>query len=812
MVSELYAQKPKSYNSAEIIHKLNRLNVLGSALYVAAHPDDENTKVITYLSNEKHFHTGYLSATRGDGGQNLIGAEIREELGVIRTQELLTAREIDGGVQYFSRANDFGYSKTPDETFNIWNREEVLEDFVKVFRMHKPAVVITRFPTDGGGGHGHHTASAILAEEAFELAADASAYPESAKEFGVWQAKLLVFNTHPFFYKRTGREFDASKFLTLDLGEYNPLLGQSYTEIAALSRSQHKSQGFGATGTRGSATEYFKYVAGEKPDSTLLEGLNTSWTKIKGGDQVAYHVENALVNFDPLNPYLVVKDLIKAYEALDAIDNKYWKGIKQEEIKDLILACTGLYMELKADSYSYTKGDSISVSLEVINRSEADITFSSLDIQGYQSFQVNQKLIFNRPFNMDKYFDIKSNEPYSQPYWLREKGTLGMYKVSDRSMIGQPQNPDALRATASLKIGTVYLDYELPIVFKKNDPVDGEVYRPIAIIPSISLSIDDKVYIFNNGEKKAIRVKATSGKDSVSGEIKLDLPKGWVVNPQSVSFSLAAKEQEQDFVFEVTPPKSESTGSVTAVASLGGDSYSQNVQVIAYDHIPTQTVFSDASSKIVNINIAKKGDLLGYVDGAGDGIPASLRQIGYTVDMLDNSAINLENLSKYDAVILGVRAYNTNDKLKFLNTVLHAYVKGGGTVIVQYNTSHRLVTDQIAPYPIQLSRDRVTVEEATVNILDEKHPVITGPNKITQDDFDGWVQERGLYFPNEWDDKFTPILSSNDPGESNKKGGLLVAEYGEGYFIYTGYSWFRQLPAGVSGAYRIFANMISIGK
>jgi len=725
---------------------------------------------------------------------------------------LLTAREIDGGVQYFSRANDFGYSKTPDETFNIWNREDVLADFVRVFRMHKPELVITRFPTDGGGGHGHHTASAILAEEAFELAADPNAYPESVKEYGVWQAKLLVFNAHPFFYKRAGKEFDASKFLTLDLGEYNPLLGQSYTEIAALSRSQHKSQGFGSTGSRGSATEYFKYVAGEEPDSTLLEGLDTSWSKIKGGDRVSGHIDNAIMNFDPINPHIVIPDLLKAYEVLEGIKNEYWKTIKQQEIKDLIQACSGLYIEVKADSYSYTPGDSINVSIEAINRSGAEIIFSALDIKGYQSFQINQILEHNRPFNMDKYFDIKSNADYSQPYWLKEKGTLGMYKVTDTKMIGQPQNPDALQASATIKIGTVYLDYKLPIVYKKNDPVAGEVYRPLAIIPPISMEISDRVYVFSNGGKKGITVKATSGKDDVSGTIKLDVPEGWNVTPKSITFTLDAKEQEQDFVFEVTPPKSQSEGTVRASAILNDDSYNQNVQVIAYDHIPTQTVFSEASSKIVNLNITKKGDLLGYVDGAGDGIPASLRQIGYTVDMLDNSAINLDNLSKYDAVILGVRAYNTNNKLKFLNTVLHEYVKSGGTVIVQYNTSHRLVTDQIAPYSIQLSRDRVTVEEAEIKILDKKHPVITGPNKITQKDFDGWVQERGLYFPDEWSKEFIPILSSHDPGESHLDGGLLVAEYGEGYFIYTGYSWFRQLPAGVPGAYRIFANMISVGK
>ncbi|MGL1885045.1 MAG: PIG-L family deacetylase [Reichenbachiella sp.] len=810
--SQSFAQKPKSYSSSEILQKLQRLNVLGSVLYVAAHPDDENTRVITYLNNDSHFNTGYLSATRGDGGQNLVGPEIRESLGVIRTQELLAARRVDGGKQYFSRANDFGYSKNPEETFEIWDKEQVLADFVKVFRMHKPDVVITRFPTDGGGGHGHHTASAILAGEAFELATDPNAYPASAAEFGVWQPKLLVFNTHPWFYERQGIDFNVEEFLSLDLGEYNALLGQSYTEIAAQSRSQHKSQGFGATGSRGVAMEYFKYVAGDEPEQNLLEGLNTSWNRVSGGEKVGYHIDNALMNFDPVNPTLIIDDLLLAYNELNGLEDVFWKEIKQKEIKELIRACTGLYLEAKADSYSYTPGDSIKISLEAINRSDRELEISGMDVQGYGSFQINQKLFNNRPFNNDKNIVIKSNETLTQPYWLVSEGTVGMYKVEDEKMIGQPENQPALKSTISIKIGEVYLDYTIPLIYKKNDPVEGEVYRPIAIVPPIAMNIENQVYLFKNGEKNKVTVKVIAGQDSVAGQVELRYPKGWKVKPKKFDVAFDFKGQEKELTFELSPPTKESEDIITMIATVDGEIYTKGMTIIEYDHIPTQTLFPDASARIVHVNIEKRGEKVGYIAGAGDLVPVSLRQIGYEVVMLMDDDINLVNLKQYDAVVLGIRAFNTNDKLKFQNKILHEYVKAGGNVIVQYNTSHRLVTKDIAPYELELSRDRITVEEAKIKVLAKDHPVMNQPNVITEKDFDGWVQERGLYFPNSWDDHFVPILSGHDPDEPDREGGLLVAKYGEGYFIYTGYSWFRQLPAGVPGAYRIFANMISIGK
>lgn len=802
------AQAPKKHNAAEIQLMLQKLNVLGTVLYVAAHPDDENTKLIAYLANEKLYNTAYLSATRGDGGQNLIGPEIRELLGLIRTQELLAARRTDGGQQFFSRANDFGYSKNPDETFNIWDKDQVLSDFVRTFRKFKPDVVITRFPEDGRGGHGHHTASAILAREAFEASGDNNKYPELAKEFGAWSPKKLLFNTHPYFFGRDKE--DTTKYVSEDLGLYNPLLGKSYPEIASLSRSMHKSQGFGSTGTRGSQMEYFVPVVG-KPTTEMFDGIDTSWNRVEGGGAVAVHIENALLTYEPSNPSLVVNDLIKAYKVLDQLKNQHWKKIKQEEIKNIIKACLGLYLEVKANDSAFTPGDSIKLSIEAINRSMVNVKLSSISIDKLETFTLNQTLQNNSPFNSDKNYVLPHDLEYSQPYWLKKEGALGMYTVENKGLIGTPENEPVMQAMFTIEIEGVYLDYNLRVIFKKNDPVDGEVYQPLEFTPPVFTNITEKVYVFGSDLSKEVNVIVKAGKGNISGDLAIELPKGWKSLPVSARFELKQKGEEQTFQFNVTPPKGQSEGEVTVVANINGKKYDRSLVRIEYDHIPVQTLFPKSVAKVVKIDLKRRGQNVGYIMGAGDEIPASLRQIGYNVWEMSDEDITAQNLRDLDAVIVGIRAYNTRDRMKFHQDKLMEYVENGGTMIVQYNTSHRLNTKELGPYPFQLSRDRVTVEDAEVRILNDKHPLMNTPNKITKKDFDGWVQERGLYFPNVWDEKYEALLSSNDPNEEARNGGLLLAQYGKGHYIYSGYSWFRELPAGVSGAYRLFTNMISLG-
>jgi LmbE family N-acetylglucosaminyl deacetylase len=808
-----FAQAPKRQNSSEILLSIKKLNQLGRVLYIAAHPDDENTRLIAYLSNEKLYNTGYLSVTRGDGGQNLIGSEIRERLGIIRTQELLEARRIDGGEQFFTRANDFGFSKHPEETFGIWDKEAVLSDMVWVIRNFKPDVIITRFNTTPGVTHGHHTASAILAEEAFVAAGDKSKFPEQLKFVNSWQPKRLFWNTSSWFYNNN-KEFDdkVQNLVKVDVGGFNPLLGQSYPEVAAKSRSMHKSQGFGSSGVRGATLEYLEQVMGDPVEKDMFENINTSWTRLKGGDRIARLLDDVIRNYKPENPSVIVPQLLRIRALIQEMPDNEWKAGKLKEIEDVIKAATGLYLEISARDFSAVPGETIKLKLEAVNRSDISIKVRSVRYSYSRNDSIyDATLRNNEVFTKDFDLNIPINAEISQPYWLKKEGSLGMFSVDEQMLIGLPENPSALKANVNLIIGGQEVSYNIPVVFKRTDPVDGEQYRPFEIIPPVTLSIRDNVYVFNSEEPRNIQVIVKAGLEKVDGRVALRAPKGWKVTPESVPFSLKLKAEEETFVFKVTPTAEAGEAYITAQAKIGDKIYDRSKVSISYSHIPNQTIFPKANSKVVKPDLIVKGENIGYIMGAGDDIPVSLQQIGYQVKILTDQEISVENLKKFDAVIVGVRAYNTNENLKFHHPKLLEYVKQGGTLIIQYNTNGGLVTKDLGPYPLQISRDRVTVEDAPVKILKPDHRIMNYPNKITDKDFQGWVQERGLYFPSSWDENYQPILSSSDPGEPARDGGLLVAQYGEGYYIYTGYSWFRQLPAGVPGAFRIFSNMIAIG-
>lgn len=802
------AQRPETYHAGEVRQMLKKLNVLGTVLYVAAHPDDENTSMIAYFANETLYRTAYLSATRGDGGQNLIGPEIREGLGIIRTQELLAARRTDGGQQFFSRANDFGYSKNSDETLNIWEKEQVLSDFVRVFRKFRPDVIVTRF-TETRGGHGHHLTSAILAKEAFKLAGDAEAFPEH--NLDPWQPAKIFWNTSFWFY-RGGDGFDTTGMASVDVGKYNPNLGQSYTEVSALSRSMHKSQGFGSTGRRGESMEYLMQWEGEQTKD-VFGGIDASWSRVPGSEEVATYLQMAEDNYDPQDPAESLMALAKAKRSLSRLPDQFWKEIKLKEIDQAIGAISGMYFEVVANDYAFVPGDSIALKLEGITRLGGQFRLKEVRFSPWEQTQdFNVQLKANQRFNHDMQLKVPEDLPLSQPYWLREKSSLGMYTVSDTDMIGKPENLAPMNATFLVQMEDQFLEFDVPIVFKRTDPVAGETYRPIAITPPVMVNMESEVLVFGDDQSRSIAVTVTSGRANTKGQLNLDLPKGWTSSPESYDFELTLKGEEQPFIFEIKPPKKATVDFVSATATLSdGSSWNKGINIIAYDHIPTQTTFPQSTVKLVKLDLQKTGDRLGYIAGAGDVVADNLRQIGYEVDDLGKTDVNLANLEQYDAVILGVRAFNTVDWLAYKNEELFKYVENGGTVLVQYNTNRRMVTDRVAPYDLTLSRDRVTVEEAEVRLLAPDHPVLNKPNKITDKDFEGWVQERGLYFPNAWAEEFTPILSSNDEGETPKDGGLLVAKYGKGYYIYSGYSWFRELPAGVPGAYRLFVNLISVG-
>ncbi len=813
-----YAQAPAKPTAIDIYNKIEKLNFLGTALYFAAHPDDENTRIISYLSNELDARTGYLSLTRGDGGQNLIGTGIREELGLIRTHELLGARSIDGGEQFFTRANDFGFSKHPDETLAIWNKEEVMHDIIKVIRTFKPDIVINRFDHNSAGRtHGHHTSSAMLSVEAFDLAADEEAYAERLGKLEPWKIRRTFFNTSWWFYgsREKFAEADKSKMLSVDVGVYYPDRGLSNTEIASLSRSMHKSQGFGSTGTRGSSMEFLELIKGDLPvdKENLFDGINTTWTRVSGGAPIKDRLDKLINEFNYQDPASHLNELTEIYGLINAVEDDHWRKLKAEECKAIIKDITGLYLEATVSDPILHRGGTYTIDVEAINRSSADITLSSMTI-GDSTYTTNRPLSPNTEEQLTGTVSISTDHLYSTPYWLRESGTEGMYQVSRSDLISRPENPAVIPVQYILSINNVIIPMSGEVVHKYNDPVHGEVYEPIAVLPAASVAFSDPVYVFGDRTPKSIRVNVTNYQDSLNGKLSLSHSPSWIVTPESIDVQLRGKGAQESFVFQVKGPYLQESSEMGILLSdeSGNLITDQEVVTIDHDHIPKQYIIKDANASFERVRVEKKGDLIAYVQGAGDEIPQCLRQIGYIVEELAVEDINSKNLALYDAVVIGIRAYNTKKDLFLKKEVLNEYMTNGGTVVVQYNTNRGVKGDDIAPYPLRLSRDRVTDETAKVSYVDADHEVLNYPNKITNRDFNDWVQERGLYFPDEWDARYASPLACNDPGETMKKGSLLIAPVGEGHFVYTGLSWFRQLPAGVPGAYRLFANILSIGK
>ncbi len=818
ITNSIFSQAPKKPTASEIYHDIQKLNFLGSALYVGAHPDDENTSFISYLSNDVKARTAYLSLTRGDGGQNEVGTEIREFLGVIRTQELLAARRIDGGSQLFTRANDFGYSKHSDETLEIWTKEEVLSDVVRAIRKFKPDVIVNRFDhRTPGRTHGHHTASAMLSFEAFDLVGDATQYPETALQYGTWQPKRLFFNTNWWFYgsREKFEALDKTDFMNVNTGAFYPNLGLSNGEISALSRSRHKSQGFGSTGNRGNQVEYFELLKGDFPrkKQSLFEGVNTTWSRVKGGEAIGVILSEVEKNYDFKNPSASVPQLLQAYQLIQKLEDEHWKTIKLVQIKDVIAHCGGIYLEAVTDQQNVSPKGNVKVTAEAINRSGLSVKLNSMSspVIGFPAQLVATELAPNKKVIMESTPFTFSPKTYSTPYYLDQKGSLGMYNVPNKNHIGMPELDMLFPVNFNLSIEGVEIVFTKNMVYKYNDPVKGEVYQPFDVLPDVTSSIPEKVWIFSDNEPKKIPVTITAGRENFLGTVSLLHPKGWKVTPAQHTFSLGAKGSSQTVDFMVIPPSVQGEGYIRPYIEVNDVKYDKELITIDYEHIPFQNVLMPSQAKVVRIPINIKGENIGYINGAGDVVPESIAHMGYNVTTIDPTDISDENLKKFDAIVIGIRAYNFVDELEFKQPILMNYVKNGGTLVVQYNKNRNLVTNNIAPYPLKLSRDRVTDEFSNIKVLAPNHPVMNQPNKLTPNDFKNWVQERGLYFPNEWSKEFTPILGMNDKNDSLKEGSLLVASYGDGHYVYTGLSFFRELPAGVSGAYRLFANILSLG-
>jgi LmbE family N-acetylglucosaminyl deacetylase len=804
---------PDQMSAGEIQLALEKLNVLGRVLYIAAHPDDENTNLMAFWSNGSLYDAAYLSVTRGDGGQNILGSELGERLGVIRTEELLDARRIDHAQQFFTRALDFGFSKTAQETLHIWDHDKILADVVWIIRNFRPDVIATRFSPEDDKTHGHHTASAILATEAFSAAADPNRFPEQLAFVKPWQATRLVWNTSPFFFSNRNLPFDPTGLSILEVGGYNPLLGKAYTEIAAASISMHKSQGVGGLPRRGARKEYFKPLKGQTMNSSLFEGIDTSWSRVATSGSVAAAIHQIISKFNPADPAGSVPELLELRKAMSSMQDESWIPEKKADVDKIVAACLGLHIESSTAVETFTPGQTAAIKVEAINRSNVPVTLQQLGFPGTGiSNKVDVALPSNELVTKDLSCKIPDSAPYSQPYWLRKPRTLGTFTVDDQKLIGLPDNPPALPVEIVLQVKGQELRYIVDTKYRSADAVADELPRPLVIAPPAFVNVLDSVLIFPTDQPKSVSVRVTAASGPVKGGLKLAAPQGWEVSPASIPVDLKAVNAETVATFSLKPPNQSSEGSLRAIVSIEGRDYSLERVRISYPHIGVQTLMPPAEAKLVRADIRKKGELIGYIPGAGDDVPESLRQIGYSVKMLSEPEITAKNLAQFSAVVLGIRTYNTQDRIANWFPELLSYVKEGGVAIVQYNTLADLKTTEFGPYPLEISRDRVTDENAPVRVLAPNHSLMNNPNKIMPKDFNGWVQERGLYFPNKWDSAYTPILSCNDPNEKPLDGGLLVAKSGNGFFVYTTYSWFRQLPAGVPGAYRLFSNMLSLGK
>lgn len=800
--------------SADIYLNLQKLNVLGSVLYVAAHPDDENTRLLAYFSKDRLYRTGYLSLTRGDGGQNLIGEEQGIDLGLIRTQELLAARKMDGAEQFFSKAYDFGFSKNPEETFQKWDKEKILADVVWVIRRFQPDVIITRFPTTGEGGHGHHTASAILANEAFTAAADPKRFPEQLQWVQPWQAKRILWNAFNFGSNNTTRD-DQFRF---DVGGYNPVLGKSYGEIAAESRSQHKSQGFGVPRSRGEALEYFKTTGGSNISTDLFEDVTTSWQRIKGAENVAALIQQAIASFNFLQPQQSVPTLVKIHQALEALPSSYWRDQKLKETKQLIEDASGLWLETVANQQFAVQGDSLRFTTTLNNRLGGNVRLKGVTFSTFDT-TVHTVLSKNRNWTLNKTLLVPAKYPVTQPYWLKEKMQEGYFTVREQELIGQPDVAPAFTATYALEIEGQNFTITKPVRYKFTDPVKGELYQPVSVLPSISVNINQGLVLFKkedtSSKKLAIEIRANKDLQYQRASAMLRSDKNAItLNDESRRLS---RGNMHAFDFTLSP-KAVSRSGETAMPFVKLDkdtsSYYMALNKIQYDHIPTISYLYTDAVKLLQVDLKTRGKRIGYIIGAGDKVPEALEIMGYEVTLLSDKELQRNNLKQFDAIISGVRAYNTNEWLNNHYDKLMKYVAEGGNLIVQYNTSNQIgpVRAKIGPYNFNISRNRITDEKAAVRFALPEHQVLQFPNKITTADFDGWIQERSIYHANELDKNFESVLSMNDPGEQPDNGSLVIARHGKGYFTYTGLVFFRQLPAGVPGAYRLLANLIALNQ
>ncbi len=816
---------------------LDKLNVLGSVLMIAAHPDDENTAALAYWARGRKLETAYLSCTRGEGGQNLLGSEQGDLLGVIRTQELLAARRIDGAHQFFTRAIDFGFTKTPEETFEKWGHEPTLGEVVWVIRTYQPDSIVLRFSGTPRDGHGQHQASAILGKEAFSAAADVARFPEQLKYTKPWQAKRLLWNAATFTPEQE-KDAEAMKArIEFDTGIYDPVLGKSYGEIAGISRSQHRSQAMGAGERKGSSRNFLMTIAGDVAKKDLFDSIDITWTRVPGGAAIGQILSGAAAAFAPEHPERTIPALLGARPLMAALaaQNNLWASRKLVELDEAIALCSGLFVEAEADRFGAVAGGKLKVTLSAINRSnfeQKDVTVKLAGPGADQTVKVEGALVYNKQISKAVDLILPADARYSQPFWLAASHSLNHYEFQDQRLVGRADTVPVMTATFDITAGGQRITLVRSVHFRYVDRLRGELVRPLTIVPAVSVNPSQQALVFTSAQPRKLGVILHANMPKAQGELHVEADAGWKVQPATMPFTLKTDGEELQETFTITPanfgPETGAPAHFSVFATVGSAKIDAGVQVIAYEHIPPQTILKPSNGLLREAPLTVLSKNVGYIAGAGDEVPESLKPLGCDVTLLSEGDLGTGDLSRFDAIITGVRAFNVRPDLKANRQRLLDYVNAGGTLIVQYNTPEAgggggrgggrggppppAPEAGVGPYPMKVGRERVTVEESPIEFMSMQAPLLRAPNVITAKDFEGWIQERGLYFATEWDSRYQPIISTHDPGEKALAGGMLYAKYGKGVYIVSAYAWFRQLPAGVPGAYRIFANMLSAGK
>lgn len=792
--------------SAKVLGELQRLRTLTSVLYVAAHPDDENTRLLSWLATGRHIRTAYLSLTRGDGGQNIIGSEQGSALGLIRTYELMAARKIDGAEQFFARAIDFGYSKSAQETFKQWDSIVLIADVVRTIRLFRPDVVICRFPKDSMAGHGQHAASAIIAERAVEYcygemkmnAVTATKLEMLLKGTTPWKPKRLLFNAYRFGSRSTVRD----GMFKLEVGQYDPLIGMGYGELAGISRSIHRSQGAGTPSTPGVQPEYFATLIGTEPGNSLFNGIDTTWSRV-GRDDIANEVDNVISTFNMMHPELSLGRMFAIRTLIHNLKDEAWRIQKTHEIESIILSCLGVSAEATTQTAVAVAGDSLRTTLRIATR--AGTTLRLVRAQ-WPDGAIKEAIAL--PHDSLVTIDVATQIPHStavsQPYWLAEESTNNLFSFPanmppDKCIM--PMHEASLVVRVVLAVGADTVKFSLPISHKKLEPLRGDVIEALRIVPAVSI---EPVQLVETKDTTIVRIRAFKKIDSA--RIVIQTAGGVLAGLRNISIKAST-----DTLLKV--PLTQNGGTVTTIGlEVGGTLYNRHIKTINYDHLPViqyATTSRVATPDKRGVKVA--ASRIAYIAGAGEYAPEFLRGMGVVVDEIDDATIlRTKDLLAYDAVLVGIRAINTRPSMQYLMPALISYVELGGTLVMQYNTLQDMSTKHLGPYPLTLANKRVTEEDVPVTILKPKHRIFTHPNLISAEDFSGWVQERGLYYPVQYDNRYEALLAMSDTNDEALTGSLLYARYGKGHYISCSLSLFRQLPAGVSGAMRLFANIISM--